>query len=144
MRVGSQSQHLLSRVGQMLLPSMEDLSLCFFYQNTLETLVDADHAYYLHLQLPMLFSQSEASSALYLATQAISFAVWARSRPDDSKAVHLSRTRYLQSLLALKAAIRDPVEVKSDETLYTVLLLSGYEVCNSNLFLDYSFIFFPF
>ncbi|KAF8860355.1 C6 zinc finger protein [Acephala macrosclerotiorum] len=118
---------LLSGSGQTLLPSKEHLALCFFYQTTLEPLVDADHTQYLHLQLPTLFSLSREDSALHLATQAISLAVWARSRPSDINARRLSRIRYSQSLSAMKAAIQDPVEVKSDETLYTVLLLSGYE-----------------
>jgi hypothetical protein len=128
MRVGKESQYPPSGIDQVLLPSKEDLSLCFFYQTTLESLIDADRAQYLHLQFPALFSQSEPGSALYLATQAISLALWAKSRPNDIDASHLSRTRYSQSLLAMKAAIRDPLEAKSDGTLYTVLLLSGYEV----------------
>jgi len=128
MQAGKKSQFLLSEINRLLLPSKEDLSLCFFYQTTLESLIDADRAQYLHLQFPTLFSQSDSGSALHLATQAISLALWAKSRPSDIDAIHLSRTRYSQSLSAMKAAIRDPVEVKSDGTLYTVLLLSGYEV----------------
>jgi hypothetical protein len=128
MQAGKKSQFLLSEIDRMLLPSTEDLSLCFFYQTTLESLIDADRAQCLHLQFPTLFSQSKPGSALHLATQAISLALWAKSRPNDIDASRLSRTRYSQSLLAMKAAIRDPVEVKSDGTLYTVLLLSGYEV----------------
>jgi hypothetical protein len=128
MQAGKKSQFPLCGIDQVLLPSKEDMSLCFFYQTTLESLIDADRAQYLHLQFPTLFSQSEPDSALHLATQAISLALWAKSRPNDIDASHLSRTRYSQSLLAMKAAIRDPVEVKSDGTLYTVLLLSGYEV----------------
>jgi hypothetical protein len=128
MQAGKKSQFLLSEIDRMLLPSTEDLSLCFFYQTTLESLIDADRAQCLHLQFPTLFSQSKPGSALHLATQAISLALWAKSRPNDIDASRLSRTRFSQSLLAMKAAIRDPVEVKSDGTLYTVLLLSGYEV----------------
>jgi len=128
MRAGEESQFLLSGIGRSLLPSKEDLSICFFYQTTLESLIDVHHSLYLHLQLPILFSHSQAGSALHLATQAISLANWARSRPNDINASRLSRMRYSQSLLAMKSAIRDPAEAKSDETLYTVLLLSGYEV----------------
>lgn len=123
-----ESHFLLNGSGRTLLPSKENLASCFFYQTTLEPLVDADHAQYLHLHLPSLFSQSVEDSALRLATQAISLAVWAKSRPSDIHARRLSRIRYSQSLTAMKAAIQDPVEVKSDETLYAVLLLSGYEV----------------
>jgi hypothetical protein len=128
MRAGKESQFLLCDIGRGLLPSKEDLSLCFFYQTTLESLIDADHAQYLHLQLPILFSRSEVGSALHSAAQAISLAIRARSWPNDINASQLSRTRYSQSLLAMNAAIRDPIKAKSDETLYTVLLLSGYEV----------------
>jgi hypothetical protein len=128
MRAGKRNQCPPSGIHRVLLPSKEDLSLCFFYQTTLESLIDVDRAQYLHLQFPTLFSQSEPGSALYLATQAISLALWAKSRPNDIDANHLSRTRYLQSLLAMKTAIQDPVEAKSDGTLYAVLLLSGYEV----------------
>ncbi len=127
-RIRKESLFLLSRIGHTLPPSEEDLTLCFFYQTTLESLIHADRAQYLHLQLPTLFSRSEAGSALRLATQAISLAIWARSRPDDLKASQLSRKRYSQALSAMNAAIQDPVEVKSDDTLYAVLLLSGYEV----------------
>jgi len=121
-----------SRSAQMspaLLPSQDDLPICFFYQTTLEFLINADRALYLHRQLPTLLSRSDTKSALHLATQAISLAVWARSRPGDLRARHLARKRYWQALVAMNAAIRDKVEVKSDETLYAVLLLSGYEVC---------------
>lgn len=130
-KAGTDNRFFLSSIGAMgreILPSKEDLPLCFFYQTTLEPLINTDHARYLHLQLPTLFSRSEAGSALHLATQAISLAAWARSRPDDRNAGHLSRLRYLQSLLAMNTAIQDPVKVKSDDTLYAVLLLSGYEV----------------
>ncbi|KAE8441830.1 hypothetical protein EG329_004283 [Mollisiaceae sp. DMI_Dod_QoI] len=126
-RAGNESQFLLSGMGRVLLPSSEDRCLCFYYQNILESLKDAEPARYLHLQLPTLFCQSEAGSALHLATLAISYATWARSWPNDINTSKLSRTRYLQALLALNAAIRNPVEVKSDETLYAVLLLTGYE-----------------
>jgi hypothetical protein len=127
-RVRKQSQFLLGRIGRELLPSKEDLPLCFFYQKTLESLIDTDRAQYLHLQLPALFSRSETGSVLNLATQAIALAIWARSRPDDLNAGYLSRMRYLQSLSAMNAAVRDPMKAKSDDTLYAVLMLSGYEV----------------
>jgi len=127
--LGKQIQFLAGGMSRVLLPSQDDLPICFFYQTTLESLINADRALYLHLQLPMLFSRSDAGSALHLATQAISLAVWSRSRLGDISARHLSRKRYVQALVAMNAAIRDKVEVKSDETLYAVLLLSGYEVC---------------
>lgn len=129
----SNPQYFLCSISPSLLPSEQDLALCYYYETILETVPDADHSRYLHMQLPTLFSQSKPGSALHLATQAISQAVWARSRPNDARASCISRKRYLQSLAALNAAIRDTVEVKSDQTLYAVLLLSGYEVRNLQL-----------
>ncbi|KUJ19673.1 uncharacterized protein LY89DRAFT_580739 [Mollisia scopiformis] len=104
---GTLTQTLLLR---SLFPSQDDQTLCYFYEFMMHTMHESDHSRYLHLQLPTLFSRSRQDSALCLATQAISYAV-----------------RYLQSLSALRRAIQDPVEAKSDENLYAILLLCGYE-----------------
>jgi hypothetical protein len=116
-------------MSRSLLPLQEDLAICYFYEKVLETVSVGDHARYLHLQLPGLFSRSKQDSALHLASQAISHAAWARYRGNKENAVDISRQRYIESISALRSAIEDPAEVKSDETLYTILLLSGYEVC---------------
>ncbi|KAK0115894.1 hypothetical protein ONS95_012940 [Cadophora gregata] len=112
--------------GRTLLPSKEDQRLCFFYQTIIENLVDSDHTRYLHSQLPALFSRSRSGSALQLATKAISHAAWMKS---------LSRG-YDEEMTAgtckLAKTIQDPIEAKSDETLYTVLLVSGYETITFN------------
>jgi hypothetical protein len=115
----------LSRVS---LPFKDDLPLCYFYQTTLESLTDADRTRCLHLQLPNLLSQSRPGSVLNMATQAISLAMWARSRPGDVNASRSSRSRYAESLAIMSAALRDPERAIGDDTLYAVLLLSGYEV----------------
>ncbi|KAH7377995.1 C6 zinc finger protein [Cadophora sp. MPI-SDFR-AT-0126] len=118
--------------GRTLLPSKEDQRLCFFYQTIMENLVDSDHTRYLHGQLPTLFSRSRSGSALHLATQAISYATWKRSCSHDCGVDLAVAKRYAQALAALGEAVRDPVESRSDETLYAVLLLSGYETITFN------------
>ncbi|PQE06859.1 c6 zinc finger protein [Rutstroemia sp. NJR-2017a WRK4] len=118
---------LFTGLGRALLPSKEDLALCFFYKTTMETLVGSYRSQYLHRQLPIIFSQSEPDSALKLASQAISYVVWARAWPDDINAAQVAMRCYSQSLSALNAAIGDRIKAKSDETLYAILLLSGYE-----------------
>ena len=120
--------HLPRSPRRTLLPSNEDQRLCFFYQTIMENLVDLDHTRYLHAQLPTLLSRSRAGSALHWATQAISYATWKKSRSRVCDEGSNAGKLYAQALSALSEAIRDPVEAKSDETLYTVLLLSGYEV----------------
>ncbi|KAL5319376.1 hypothetical protein ACEPPN_012427 [Leptodophora sp. 'Broadleaf-Isolate-01'] len=117
---------------KVLLPSKEDQRLCFFYQTTMEGLVDSDHTQYLHSQFPALMSQSRSGSALHLAAQAISYAAWGRSHLDDKDVALPASKRYSQALSALATSIADPIEAKSDETLYSVLLLSGYETIAFN------------
>lgn len=115
-------------LGGALSQSKEDLALCFFYQQTLENLVETDHARYLHEQLPTLFPRCGPNSALRLATVAIAFAVWSKSRQGLGPTLQCSRKRYVDAIGALNNAICDPREAKSDETLYAVLMLGGYEV----------------
>ncbi|KAG9232228.1 C6 zinc finger protein [Amylocarpus encephaloides] len=126
-KVEQRSPDLLPGIARSLFPSQEDKSLCYFYEYMIGTMSESDHSWYLHLQLPYLISRTRQDSALYLAAQAISQAVWAKYRGNYAHTMRVSRKRYMQSISALKAAIRDPIEVKSDENLYAVLLLCGYE-----------------
>ncbi|KAH8657124.1 C6 zinc finger protein [Tricladium varicosporioides] len=124
---GKNCRYLLPSVAKSLFPSHYDKELCYFYESMLETVAESDHSRYLHLQLPTLFSRTRHNSALYFAAQAISHAVWAKSRGNHARTMGISRKHYVQSISALKVAIQDPVEAKSDENLYAVLLLCGYE-----------------
>ncbi|KAF4636114.1 hypothetical protein G7Y89_g1971 [Cudoniella acicularis] len=120
-------------IARSLFPSQDNQTLCYFYEFMIGTMTESDHSRYLHMQLPALFSRSRQDSPLYLAAQAISHAVWAKSRGNDAHHMQVSRKRYVQSISALKAAIRDPIEVKRDENLYAVLLLCGYETITFDL-----------
>jgi hypothetical protein len=108
-----------------LLPTLEDVVLSHFYHTITASLPDANHACYLHLQLPALYSQSSSRSALRLSTQAISYALAGKL---DRNLSQLSKKHYGQAISAVNAAIRDPQQAKDDQTLYAVLLLCGYEV----------------
>ncbi|KAH6971224.1 hypothetical protein BKA56DRAFT_636125 [Ilyonectria sp. MPI-CAGE-AT-0026] len=105
-------------------PSMEDFAICNFYHATLESLSDKDPVRYLHTLLPNLYSQSRPGSALCLAAEAISYAASSRLVQE---ATPLSRKRYVQAIKALNNALQDPKEVNSDQALYAILLLCGYE-----------------
>jgi hypothetical protein len=111
--------------GTVLSPSAEDFAICQFYHTTLQNLRQEDHARYLHMQLPALYHQSDKESALRYATQAISYA--SSTKFGDSVA-QLSRKPYMQAIRAVRKSIRNPAEIKSDQTLYAILLLCGYEV----------------
>ncbi|KAG4428902.1 hypothetical protein IFR05_015616 [Cadophora sp. M221] len=128
----SGKERFTNGLTRVLLPSKEDQRLCFFYQTTMEGLVDSDHTQYLHSQLPTLMSRSRSGSALNLAVQAISYAAWGRSRLKGNGVALPASKRYSQALSALATSIADPIQAKSDETLYAVLLLSGYETITFN------------
>jgi hypothetical protein len=107
------------------LTSMENIAIYQFYHTIMENLTDKDPTRYLHAQLPSLYAKSKPGSALRLATQAISFAAFSRL---GHKATLLARKRYVEAIRSTKRALQDPCELRSDETLYAILLLSGYEV----------------
>lgn len=117
--------HEIDGFGKHLSPPLEDSVVCNFYETTAASLSDEDHTRYLHLLLPDLYNRSAPYSPLRLAAQAISYATSAKSRPDLAQR---SRELYGQAISALSSAIRNPTQVKSDQTLYAVLLLSGHQV----------------
>jgi hypothetical protein len=108
-----------------LLVLKEDASLCYFFYTTLGQLSHGDPVRVLHSQLPNLYAKSDPSSALRFAAEAISYAASAKF---IQRAAVLSRERYVQAINAVGKAIHDPIEAGNDQTLYAVLLLSGYEV----------------
>ncbi|KFZ23568.1 hypothetical protein V502_01955 [Pseudogymnoascus sp. VKM F-4520 (FW-2644)] len=110
--------------GKHLSPPLEDSVVCHFYETTAASLSDEDHTRYLHLLLPDLYNRSAPYSPLRLAVQAISYATLAKSRLNLAQR---SREFYGRAISALNSAIRDPDQVKSDQTLYAVLLLSGHQ-----------------
>jgi hypothetical protein len=54
---------------------------------------------------------------------------YSKSSRNDSHNALKSRKCYVRAIKALKIAIQDFNEAGTDETLYAVLLLCGYEVC---------------
>jgi hypothetical protein len=116
---------LPQHISTSLSPSAEDIAVCDFYYTTLDNLSNEDDTRLLHMQLPALYSQSPLGSALRLATHAIAFACSTRFGHEAAK---ISRERYVTAVKAVEMAIRDPVEFKTDQTLYAILLLSGFEV----------------
>lgn len=114
--------HLVRRFST---PTGEAFALCHFYQTTLDNLSEEDPTRYIFQQFPDLYSKSSPDCALRLATGAISYAALARW---VDQAAHLSRRCYVRAIEATAKAILDESQVQTDQTLYAVLLLCGYEV----------------
>ncbi|KAK1979189.1 C6 zinc finger protein [Colletotrichum cereale] len=102
----------------------EEVVINYFYHTVLDNLSDEDPVRYLLTQLPNLYATSDPGSALRLATEAVSYASYTTLVPG---AALLCRKRYVEAIKAIGQAIQDPAEVVSDQTLYAVLLLCGYE-----------------
>ncbi|UZP32467.1 hypothetical protein NXS19_000283 [Fusarium pseudograminearum] len=111
-------------IPRALRTSKEDVAISNFYNSTVDNLPNEDPTRHLHQQLPSLYFQSQQGSVLRLAVEAISYASAVNIIPQ---AVQLSGKSYTKALSALRAAIQDPNLPFSDETLYAVLLLCGYE-----------------
>lgn len=125
---GKANESTWIQFSPILAISYDDLALDYFYNITLENLPQADHARYLHLQFSSLYTTSRHDSALRLAALAISHAVYSRDTRNNIRGTQISRKFYGQAILAINAALKDTIEARSDETLYAVLLLCGYEV----------------
>lgn len=108
-----------------LSPAAEDVAICHFYHNVLENLSDKDPTRHLHTQLPAVYAKSEPGSALRLATEAISYAASTKLAREPAR---IAKERYVQATRAVRTALYDAREAMSDQTLYAVLLLCGYEV----------------
>lgn len=108
-----------------LSPAAEDVVICHFYHTTLANLSHLDPTRHLHLQLPSLYAKSKPGSALCLATEAISYAASMRLARQSAQ---VSRKRYVKAIEAIRTDLQDVREAGTDQTLYAVLLLCGYEV----------------
>ncbi|KAF4448230.1 hypothetical protein F53441_8337 [Fusarium austroafricanum] len=110
-------------VHRPLLASKDTIAICNFYHSTTENLSDEDPTMYLQQQLPNLHSTSSQGSVLHLALEAVSYAASMKIMPEAN---HLSQNRYLKAVRVLREAIHNEKH-NSDETLYGILLLCGYE-----------------
>jgi hypothetical protein len=124
-KIHNTSSMLTQGFGISLSSPIEDVAVCEFYRCTLDSLSLEDDTRFLHLQLPALYTQSPLGSVLRLSAQAIAYA---SSKTLGHRATEMSRKQYVKAIKALGLAIKDPVEIKSDQTLYAVLLLCGFEV----------------
>lgn len=77
--------------------------------------------------LPFLYLNADSTSPLSSATMAISLAVYAND-PVRKTLLSESRYKYGEALFRVSGALQDPVAVRKDETLMTILLLGILEV----------------
>lgn len=102
----------------------EDEVVRCFHHHAMPSLSVGDHAYYLHSELPRLYTQSLQTSALRLSTQVIANAV---SCSATGSTPIRARRWYAKAVAAVRIALDEPETINSDDTLYAILLLSGYE-----------------
>ena len=110
-------------------PSMEDRATCFFfhqYVSQTEAKPSTSPRGVLEF-VPPLYQQSGASGALQAVTAAIGLASLSnQGTSGDSRA--LATSLHTKALRHLAAAVADPIEKKTDQTLAAILLMCVYEV----------------
>jgi hypothetical protein len=109
----------------MLAPEFE--AVPFFFRNFVSLPQQADSMRgYLELLVP-LYNGASPSSALHLATMAVSLAACSNIPGRQSLLADAAR-KYGEALGKLNEDLRDPAAAKSDESILATLLFSLYEV----------------
>ncbi|OCK88133.1 uncharacterized protein K441DRAFT_669548 [Cenococcum geophilum 1.58] len=107
--------YLGNAVPPPLTPSAEAQATAFFFRN--------------FVLLPQQ-AESIASSALHLATHAVSLSALG-NYPGRHRLLQDASVSYGQALRKVNLALKDPIESKSDETVLAILMFSLYEAIAS-------------
>lgn len=105
----------------------EQLAIGFFFNRFIFVPRHSEAAHGFLEALPHLYTSAGPQSALAAATMAISLAAFANT---PAKKVFLPQTRlmYGEAMIRIHREMEDPLAVRKDETLMTVLLLGLLEV----------------
>jgi hypothetical protein len=101
---------------------VEEQATYFFFQNYA---LDDFKGYYSYL--PSVYSTLPAGSALSEAITSLGMAGIANSKKDTRLMIN-ANFKYTSALYNVNAALRDPEEAKTDQTLVAVMLLGLFEV----------------
>ena len=117
-----------------LADTLEQRALCFFFSSFV--LIDRhpeSSTGFLELLLP-LYQDARRDSPLSMVTQAMSMIILG-SRSQHKPMQRMGRKAFGDALVLTKAAIQDPVQSKSNETLVSVLALAFAEVSGNEMIL---------
>jgi len=103
---------------------VEEHATCFFFQNYIR---DDFIGYYSYA--PSVYSTLTAGCALAEAITSLGMAGIAHSKKDTRLMIN-ANIKYTSALHTINAALRDPYESKTDQTLVAVMLLGLFEVCH--------------
>jgi hypothetical protein len=109
--------------GELSIP-VEEQATCFFFQNYI---LDDFIGYYSYV--PSVYSALPAGCALAEAINSLGMAGIANSKKDTRLMIN-ANFKYTSALQTINAALRDPCEAKTDQTLVAVMLLGLFEVCH--------------
>jgi hypothetical protein len=103
---------------------VEEQAMFFFFQNYI---LDDFKGYYSYI--PSVYSTVPEGSALGEAITSLGMAGIANSKKDTKLMIN-ANFKYTSALHTINAALRDPHEAKTDQTLVAVMLLGLFEVCH--------------
>ena len=102
----------------------EDGAACFFFNNYV--IEDSAIIHSLYDSLPGIYSKAPAGSALSNTVAALGMACLSNAMKIPEVMTN-ANSNYVAALRSINAKVRDPIEVKSDQTLMVVMLLGLYE-----------------
>ena len=112
-------------IAASLVPSMDDQATSFFFYKYVLAMSTCSTGYM--QSLPEIYGSAPANSAL--ATVIASLGLTALHNVTRSPQAMIGGvSRYNSALRSIAKAIQDPTEVRTDQTLMTVILLGLYEV----------------
>jgi hypothetical protein len=99
-------------------------AMSFFFRNYI---LDDFKGYYSYV--PSVYGTVPEGSALGEAITSLGMAGIANSKKDTKLMIN-ANFKYTSALHTINAALRDPYEAKTDQTLVAVMLLGLFEVCH--------------
>ena len=118
-------------IPETLQDTIEQRALCYFFSSYILVARDPDTCRGFLEYLSPMYQNFGRQSPLPAVTSALSLIIL-NGRPGHKNLLQPARTAFGNALVAVRKAIKDPVECKADETLMSVLLMGFAEVSLRN------------
>lgn len=131
-----QNEHQLAHF--QLAPTIEELATSFFITNYIIADTGPNRGYLDHVEI--MAKVGELDESLLSSMKAVGLAGYAHTMHTPQLLTN-ARYQYLRALRLTNAALRDPVEVKKDGTLLSIIILGIFETitgCRQNALKDWS------
>ncbi|KAI9825307.1 MAG: hypothetical protein M1819_000553 [Sarea resinae] len=109
---------------------VEEQAICYFLDNFVISSRRIPFQLYLEHLIPM-HNKAKPDSPVHAAIASVSMAALSK-RQHNQPLMYRAHSKYAKALSMVNAALADPEEAKSDETLFSVLLMSMVEMISAS------------